>query len=189
MALELHHQQPHSLQKEQTMTSPPSRTVDCSGYVVDRTTMAATRERLEDASDKLRLAFSDLRVIDDEVTALTAGVGDRPLSEAAARVSQGASAAATVASRILQAAEVAEVAAGKAAAAVTAARGARAEAEQADAAAVAEAVHKATQNAKTMGIAAAALEVKVQPPIPFDSVYVADSAAESGYCNAFRDVS
>lgn len=53
---------------------------------IGRAMMAAVRQRLVDASDKLK--FSDLKAIDDEVSALTIGVGGLPLSEGAARVSQ-----------------------------------------------------------------------------------------------------
>ena len=82
--------------------------------------MAEAREHLIDTSDKLRLAFSDIIAIDGDVAALTTGVGRLPLSEAAARVAQGARTAAAVASKLLGAAEAAEAAASEAEAAVTA---------------------------------------------------------------------
>lgn len=125
--------------------------------------MAAVRENLKDTSEKLRVAFSDLRAIDEEVTALTAGAGDLPLSEAAANVSQGAGLAADVASRVLEAAKVAEAAAGIAAAAVTAAREKKAAASKAAAAAVAAAAAAEAE--------AVALEVKISPSIPLDHTY------------------
>lgn len=99
--------------------------------------MPAVREELVEAVDKLRLAFLDLKTIDADVTALTAGVGDLTLSESVRRVSQAARAAAALASRVLKPAEVAQAVGGKATTMVTAAREAKAAAEQA-AAAVAE---------------------------------------------------
>lgn len=85
---------------------------------IDYATMAAVRQRLTDASDKLRTAFSGLNAIGDELEALTVGGGGLPLSEAAARVSQGARTATAIASTVLKAAKAAEAAAGDATAAV-----------------------------------------------------------------------
>lgn len=120
--------------------------------------MAATREQLTDTLGKLRLAFSDLRPIDEEVVALTACVGGPPLLEAAARVSQGAKAAATVASRVLNAAEAAHAVAVKATSVATAARGTRTGAENVVVAAT-QAIHTETVVAE----AEPHLEVKTEP--------------------------
>lgn len=122
---------------------------------------------MTDASDKLRLAFSDLQAIDCEVAALASGVGVLPLPEAAGRVLRGAKTAATVASTVLKAAEAAEAAAGKAAAVMTAAEEANAVAERA-ATEAAEAVTGAAQTAGAATLAAATLEVKIEPPVPSD---------------------
>lgn len=139
--------------------------------------MAAVREELVDTSNKLKLAFSDLEAIDDKVAALTVGVGDLPLSEAAARVSQGARSAVAMASKVMTAAELAQAAAGKAAAAAakaseetkaavkieTARKAAATETE-----AVAVPAHTAVAAA---ALEAATLEVKIEPPVPFDHTY------------------
>lgn len=128
--------------------------------------MPEARKHLISTSDKLRLAFADLKAIGEEVVALTAGVGGLPLSEAAARVSQGARTATAVASRVIKAAEVAEAAASKAVAAVTAAQNAKTEA-----AAAAEAAAIATKRAAAAAEAAEALDVKIQPLAPPDHTY------------------
>ena len=141
----------------------------------DRAKMAAVRTQLVDTSGNLRLAFSDLRAIDEEVAALTTGVVGLPLSEAAARASQGARTAATVASRVLKAAEAAETAASAAEAAMKAAQEAKATAEN-TAAAAAEAAARAGQTAaaaasKLAALEVADLEVKIQTPVPVDRKY------------------
>lgn len=122
--------------------------------------MSAVRGHLKDTSEKLRFAFSDLRAVDEEVAALTAGVGSLPLSEAATRVSKGARTAVALASRILKAAEAAEAAVGKAALAVVAAREKKEAAEKA-ATAAAQAAAAAAKTAATAAAEAAALEAKI----------------------------
>lgn len=138
--------------------------------------MADAREHLIDTSGKLTLALSDLRETNDHVAALATGVGDLSLSDAAARVSQGARTAAAAASRVLKAAEAAEMAAAKAAAAVTAVEKAKA-----DAAAAAETAAIATQEAAAAAQAVAALEVKIQPRAPVNHRYAFARAGVSGY--------
>lgn len=125
--------------------------------------MPGARENLAHASERLRLAFSDLKAVDEVFLVPTAGLAILPLSEAAEKVSQGARTAADVASRVLKAAEVAEAAASKAAAAVKAVQRAKAEA-----AAAAEAAAVATQKAAAAAEAAKALEVKIQPSVPVE---------------------
>lgn len=134
--------------------------------------MAAVRELLVDTSEKLKLAFSDLRTVDEEVVAISAAVSGLPLSEAASRVLQGARTAAAVASKVLKAAKVAEAEAGKAAAAVTAAEEAKAAAQQAEAEAAKAVAIAAQKTEAAAAVAAAALEVKIQPSVPFSDTYV-----------------
>ena len=145
---------------------------------IDLVPMAAVRGHLTDTSEKLTLVFSNLRAFDEEVGALAAGVARLPLSEAAARVSQVATAAAAAASRVLRAAEIAKTVAGKASAAVTAAREAKEAAEKeaeaaADAAAAAaQRASAAARKAAAAAATAAALEVKIQPSASSDNTCV-----------------
>lgn len=53
--------------------------------------MATAREELTITSETLRLTFSSLKAIDEEVVARTTGVGALPLSQATEMVSQAAS--------------------------------------------------------------------------------------------------
>eukprot|EP00903_Cladosiphon_okamuranus_P020900 g19193.t1 len=139
--------------------------------------MAAVRKQLAGASEELRTAFSDLRAIDEEVSELTAGVGDLPLSEAAARVSQGARTAVAVASKVMKAAEAAGAVASKAATVVAAAQAAKSEADK-EAAVAAQAAAVAAQKAAAAAEEVAALEVKIQTPSPVDHNHA--SQATSG---------
>ncbi len=130
------------------------------------------------ASAKLRLAIADLTAIDGEVAELSAGVDTIPLSQAAARVSQGAKIAEAAASRILKTAKAASAAATKAAAVVAEAEAAATKAAaavmEAEAAVAlkAEEAAKAAQVAEAAAAAVAALEVAVKPTLPLGSMYV-----------------
>ena len=135
--------------------------------------MAEVREHLIDTSNKLRLAFSNLIAVGEEVKALTVDVGHLRLSEAAARVSQGARTASAVASQLSRAAKAAEAAASKAEAAARAVEKAKAEA-----AAAAEAAAIAVQKAARAAEAAAALEVKIEPSAPVDHRYISDACLD-----------
>jgi len=132
--------------------------------------MAEARKHLTDASDKLKLAVSGLKAVGQEVGALTAGVGLLPLSEAAARVSQGAETATKAASGVMKAAEAAVAAACEAEATVAAAQEAKAEAAKLAAAAVEAAAAAASAAEKAAG-AVAALEGKIGAPVPLDEMY------------------
>lgn len=123
--------------------------------------MAAARERLTEASDKLRLAFASLHAVDEEVVARTTGVGTLPLSQATTRVSQAAGMAKTVALTVLKAAEVAEEAATTAATAVSAVHApkATADAKSEEAKAAIEAADAAK------AAATVALKSEIDPPI------------------------
>ncbi|CAN0260621.1 unnamed protein product, partial [Scytosiphon promiscuus] len=129
---------------------------------------AAAREHLADTSSKLRLAFSDLHAINNQIEVLTAGVDGDSLSEAAARVQQAAEMAKSQASWVLKAAGAAEAAASKAVTIVAEAEAAQAAASKAaEAAARAEEVAAhAAQRAAKAGAAAAALMAAMGPPAP-----------------------
>jgi len=147
--------------------------------------MAATRKQLMGASAKLRLTIADLKAVDEEVEALHVNVDTLLLSQAAARISQGAKIAATAATRVLKAAKAAGAAATKAAVDVAKAEAAAAQAAEEVAAAeaakvaaaqaaaqAAEQAAEAAQVAEAAAAAVAALEAAVKPTLPLDNVYV-----------------
>lgn len=156
------------------LASPPSPSLEAAGH-----DMATARERLVHSSEKLRLAFSSLQAINQEVVARTTGVGDLPLSQATARrVSQAANMGKTVALSILKAAEAAEVAAATAAEAVWAV-----EAAKSAAAAKSEAEKTAVKAAEPIKAAAEPLKSEIDPSVASDR-YVIDRH----FCNAERFV-
>ncbi|CAN0071091.1 unnamed protein product [Scytosiphon promiscuus] len=134
---------------------------------------AVARQHLADTSDELRLAFSGLKAVDGQVTALTAGASDHPLSEAAAEVQQAAKMAKTRAARVLQAAEAAETAASKAVAIVAEVQAAKATASEAAARAKRAAAHAAQKARVAVAeaeAAAGALEAAMAPSAPVGSM-------------------
>ncbi|CAN0444899.1 unnamed protein product, partial [Ectocarpus sp. 12 AP-2014] len=122
--------------------------------------MATAREELTVTSETLRLAFSSLKAIDEEVVARTTGVGALPLSQATEMVSQAASLVKTEAVNVLIAVEAVEAAADRAAAAVSAAQAAKGAAAAKSAAAKA-----AVEAAEAAHAAAAALEADLEPVV------------------------
>ncbi|CAN0000447.1 unnamed protein product [Ectocarpus sp. 6 AP-2014] len=122
--------------------------------------MATAREELTITSETLRLAFSSLKAIDEEVVARTTGVGALPLSQATEMVSQAASLVKTEAVNVLIAVEAVEAAADRAAAAVSATQAAKKAAAEKSAAAKA-----AVEAAEAAHAAAAALEADLEPVV------------------------
>ena len=135
--------------------------------------MAAPREHLAATSEKLRRAVSDFDVVSEELAMLNESVGNLPLSEVAARLSQGATSAAAVASRVLDAAKAAEAAAKKEAAAVEAVQDTDVEgnAMTETSTEALEGVAVATQASDVSEKAATALSVKVEQSGPFEHKY------------------
>eukprot|EP00752_Nemacystus_decipiens_P002080 g1991.t1 len=120
--------------------------------------MAAARQDLTDTSERLRLAILSFQAVSENAAALTAGMGARSLSEAAASVSKTARMAKTEAVKVLRAAEAAEAASTTATAAVRAAEKAWAAAAMAKKAAAARAKQAATVAARAAAAAAAATQ-------------------------------
>ncbi|CAN0082320.1 unnamed protein product, partial [Ectocarpus sp. 12 AP-2014] len=121
--------------------------------------MATAREQLAGTSEKLRLAFSSLQAVEEEVGARTAGLGALSLSQASASVSQAASMAKAEAVKVVKAADAAEAAAARAAEVVSVAQAARVAAAAQSAAAQA-----AVEAAEAALAAVAALEADIEPP-------------------------
>ncbi|CAM9227835.1 unnamed protein product, partial [Ectocarpus sp. 12 AP-2014] len=122
--------------------------------------MATPREELTATSAKLRLAFSSLKAVDDEVVVHMTGVGALPLSQATERVSKAASTVKMEVLKVLKVVEAVEAATVRAAAAVSAAQAAKAAAAAKSAAAKA-----AVEAAEAAHAAAAALEADLDPPV------------------------
>lgn len=127
--------------------------------------MAASRDRLVDTLEKLRLALSSLQAVNEEVVARTTGVTALPLSQAnAQRVSEAASMAKTAAQHIVKAAEAAEAAADTAMAAVSSAQ-----AVEAAAAAMLAAARETVDAAETPKPAAiASIKLEIDLPVVRD---------------------
>ena len=120
--------------------------------------MTTAREYLADTSEKLRLAVSTVKAVDEGYACLTVNLDTLSMSEAAARVEKAAKMAAKEATTVLEAARAAEAAATRAAKAV----------ETADAAAqtAAKAEEVAEAAARASEAAAAAVELTKVAPRP-----------------------